>query len=134
MEGSHLNRFCEHCEEFVSARTFLRHRDAYYNDATNIWKKDPSFVPSSSEDDCSACDEDSNLEMVKCVEQSRSLGEAGILTTYKSAPFSACCMCKLMPHVYIHLYGCPAKSPLTILCQIFQDKQKESNARIEMYG
>ena len=55
-----------------------------------MWKKDPSFVPSSSEDDCSACDEDSISEMVKGVEQSRSLGEAGILTTYKFAPFSAC--------------------------------------------
>ena len=100
MEGNHLNRFCEHCEEFVSARTFLRHRDAYYNDATNMWKKHPSFVPLSSEDDSSVCDEDSNSEMVKGVEQSRSLGKAGILTTYKFAPFSACRMCKLL-HVYI---------------------------------
>ena len=33
------------------------------------------------------------------------------------------------------LEQCPAKSPLpVILFQIFKDKQKKSNARIEMYG
>ena len=38
-------------EEFISARTFLRHKEAYYDDHTRIWSKDCQSVPSTSEDE-----------------------------------------------------------------------------------
>ena len=39
------------------------------------------------------------------------------------------------PHTYIYIYGTvSSKTTLVILFQIFQDKQKKSNASIEMYG
>ena len=51
MDRNHLYRYCEHCEEFISARTFLRHKEAYYDDHTRIWSKDCQSVPSTSEDE-----------------------------------------------------------------------------------
>ena len=51
MDGKHFYRYCEHCEEFVSARTFLRHKEAYCDDHTRIWSKDSQSAPSTSEDD-----------------------------------------------------------------------------------
>ena len=38
-------------EEFVSARTFLRHKEAYYDDHTRIWSKDSQSALFTSEDD-----------------------------------------------------------------------------------
>ena len=45
MDRKHLYRYCEHCEEFVSARTFLRHKEAYYDDHTRIWSKNSQSAP-----------------------------------------------------------------------------------------
>ena len=51
MERNRLYRYCDHCEEFVAARTFLRHKETYYDEHTRIWSKDSGPVPSTSEED-----------------------------------------------------------------------------------
>lgn len=32
-------RFCQHCQEYVSIRTFQAHYDLYFNKRKNEWKK-----------------------------------------------------------------------------------------------
>ena len=32
-------RFCEHCNEFVCARTFKAHRNEFYDALKKVWKK-----------------------------------------------------------------------------------------------
>ena len=51
MERNRLYRYCDHCEEFVAARTFLRHKETYYDEHTRIWSKDSGPVLSTSEED-----------------------------------------------------------------------------------
>lgn len=49
-------RFCQHCREYVSTRTFREHYDLYFNRAKNEWEK----IESSDEESGSQTEADSN--------------------------------------------------------------------------
>ena len=42
--------FCPHCETYLPARTFRRHRFLYFKHDSNSWEKDPDLGSSSNDD------------------------------------------------------------------------------------
>ena len=52
-EKNNYMTLCPHCEAYLPARTFRRHRDTFFDSNPNSWQKDPSLVNSSSDE--SAC-------------------------------------------------------------------------------
>ena len=43
-------RFCFHCEKFVPYRTYVNHKQRYFDHFSGLWQKDPSLQQSSDED------------------------------------------------------------------------------------
>ncbi len=41
---------CPHCENYLPARTFRRHRFIYFEHDSNTWEKDPDSGSSSNDD------------------------------------------------------------------------------------
>lgn len=66
-------RFCPHCNQSVSKRTYYRHRRANYSSSTNTWQKDADFSDESggetSQDDPftpEVIDDEESVTMLDC--------------------------------------------------------------------
>jgi hypothetical protein len=49
-ENDNYMTLCPHCETYLPARTFRRHRDLFFNVNTNSWEKDPTLRDSSDDE------------------------------------------------------------------------------------
>ena len=50
MAENNYMTLCPHCEQYIPARTFRRHREEFFNFNTNSWNKDPGLGDSSDEE------------------------------------------------------------------------------------
>ena len=49
-ENNNYMMLCPHCEAYLPARTFRRHRDTFFDSNANSWEKDRSLANSSSDE------------------------------------------------------------------------------------